>query len=544
MALARRRRAGDEAGATTNTTQKGKEREMGTSKWRLYISATKKKIRFTVDGCGALVAVLLLAGCALDVTEAAASAGCVSQNSVNNACELDGITVTATPTHDWPDDDSDDNDSREDEGDRDDEDEELPGGGRPRSTACGDARDALVTEYLQRNFTDIADKCTDFYFVSSEFNRAEDNDHVPWGLQDGFVASVLEGVRAEYYEMHGATIRVSSGYRSPARNEALPGASRRSYHIFGKAIDMYGNWARGAGSAEARVEFEKLRNLFPEGICKSRWNAYKDRHLHVRPKDTPCSSGSGDGRRRVAVADASGQDVPSRAEQAALARDLRSENAERMMEAVYRLYDVPVEEWHSDFRRAVADVYVREEKRDFEQRVISGDRLVTLGDMVYMMGHAGDPVVIPALLLAPNPGATKALYGFGEPGFRAVLNMMLSSSPGQFADHPGRGVTSSQYLGGLDVLTMFVHNDGVDAFDRLTQSQLENVALRTLESARTGWLLVAAMPLAVAFDDGVAMVESLTDTAEIRARGITRPELPVGWIAQKAREALSSGRMR
>ncbi len=244
----------------------------------------------------------------------------------------------------------------------------------------------------------------------------------------------------------------------------------------------------------------------------------------------------------VVVADASPQDVPSRAEQKALARDLRSGDAERVMEAAYRLYDVAAEEWDSDFRRAVADVYVRETKADFARRVLSGDEALTLRDMVWSIAFAGDPVVIPALLLTPT--SPNALYQLGEPAFRAVLDMVLSSSPGQFAEDRGRGVTPTMYAGGLDALVMFVDNDGIDDFDGLAQSQLRAVALRTLQSARRGWMMIAAMPLAVAVDDAaaIAMVEALTDKAEIRARGVTHPG-EIDMIAQKAREALT-GRKR
>lgn len=236
------------------------------------------------------------------------------------------------------------------------------------------------------------------------------------------------------------------------------------------------------------------------------------------------------------------QDVLSRAEQVTLARDLRSSNAEQVMEAAYRIYDVPAEEWDGDVRRAIVDAYMRETKADFEQRILSGGEALTLRDMVWDIAFAGDPVVIPALLLTPT--STSALYELGEPAFRAVLDMVLSSSPGQFAEDMRRGVTPTMYADGLDALVVFVHNNGVDAFDRSTRSQLRDVALGTLQSARRWWMLIAAMPLAVALDDAAAtaIVESLTDKQEIRARGFTHPGV-IDRIARKAREALS-GQMR
>lgn len=115
------------------------------------------------------------------------------------------------------------------------------------------------------------------------------------------------------------------------------------------------------------------------------------------------------------------------------------------MEAAVRLFDIPAEEWDDGFRRAVADVYVRETTRNHAQRVVSGERLLTLRDMVWDIAFTGDPMVIPALLVSPSPPTVRALYELGEPAFRATLDMVSSFSPGQFAEDRGYVVNSDMY---------------------------------------------------------------------------------------------------
>lgn len=49
------------------------------------------------------------------------------------------------------------------------------------------------------------------------------------------VAAVLDPLRRQF----GAPIHVSSGYRCPAVNKAIPGSSVTSQHMFGEAADIY-----------------------------------------------------------------------------------------------------------------------------------------------------------------------------------------------------------------------------------------------------------------------------------------------------------------
>jgi len=95
------------------------------------------------------------------------------------------------------------------------------------------------------------------------------------------------------------------------------------------------------------------------------------------------------------------------------------------------------------------------------------------------------------------------------------------------------------------MLVAFVHYDGVDAFDRPTQAQLRDVARRTLQLGKTPGVLFAGMRMTVVLDDSAAMaaVESLTDEAEIRARGVTDPWV-IDWIAEAAKDAVNGQMQR
>ena len=243
----------------------------------------------------------------------------------------------------------------------------------------------------------------------------------------------------------------------------------------------------------------------------------------------------------------SSQETLSRAAQVALARDLRGTSAKQVLGAVNRLYGVPVEEWDGSLRQALADAVLDEMMRPRDQKVLDDvHQFVAMSDLALDIAFEGDTVVIPALILFPEGGPviTAALYELGEPAFRALLDMVSSALPVHFADHRTQGVTRTMYSDGLDVLTAFVHYDGVDTFDRDTQAELRAMALRTLESA-TMWVpLRAGMRLAQALGDpeALAAVEALTDRNTIRARGITDPR-QINWIERDAKDAMA-GRMR
>ena len=246
------------------------------------------------------------------------------------------------------------------------------------------------------------------------------------------------------------------------------------------------------------------------------------------------------------VEDVSSQETLSRAAQVALARDLRSTSAKQVMEAVNRLYDVPVEEWDGGLRKALADAVLDEVMRPDDQKVLDDiHQFIAMSDLALDIAFKGDPVVIPTLIRFPPRlrVVIAALYELGEPAFRAVLDMMSSASPVDFADHRTQGVTRVMYSEGLEVLAAFVHYDGVDAFDRETQAELRAITIRTLESPTKGYSLDAGMRLALALGDpeALAAVEALTDRNTIRARGITGSR-QINWIERDAKDAVA-GRM-
>lgn len=62
-----------------------------------------------------------------------------------------------------------------------------------------------------------------------------DNTPTPDVLAElGRLAAVLEQVRAGL----GAPLLISSGYRSPALNAAVPGSAKNSAHLYGRAADF------------------------------------------------------------------------------------------------------------------------------------------------------------------------------------------------------------------------------------------------------------------------------------------------------------------
>ena len=113
-----------------------------------------------------------------------------------------------------------------------------PAGGRPRqstSSMCGDERDAIIREYVDRGLS-IVPSCEHFSADrgSSRFSFAEMNggDH-HWAWIEMDLLNGLENTRLEY----GAPMVITSGYRCPERNETVSGV-RNSPHQFGRAADV------------------------------------------------------------------------------------------------------------------------------------------------------------------------------------------------------------------------------------------------------------------------------------------------------------------
>lgn len=84
--------------------------------------------------------------------------------------------------------------------------------------------------FLSRNFT-----LEEFYKSDIAIDK-KINNKIPLELMDNidFTASGLERVRAFLYDNQ---IKINSGYRCPALNEAV-GGSKNSQHILGQAVDF------------------------------------------------------------------------------------------------------------------------------------------------------------------------------------------------------------------------------------------------------------------------------------------------------------------
>ena len=121
---------------------------------------------------------------------------------------------------------------------------------RSTSSTCGDERDGIIGEYVERGLS-VVPSCGRFSSAdlgSRWFSFAEMNsgDH-GWAWIERDLLVGLENTRRAY----GAPMTITSGYRCPERNERVGGA-RNSPHQFGRAADV---------SAETRDEQTALRAL-------------------------------------------------------------------------------------------------------------------------------------------------------------------------------------------------------------------------------------------------------------------------------------------
>lgn len=231
---------------------------------------------------------------------------CVLNNSVDNPCEIDGIVITSDDpcpaegsywdyaTHSclcwsgelypecmdgWevegpppPDEPSWDGGGS------------GTGGGEPEDGGeCFDDRDIIAAEYGQFGVNWRPD-CRVFsssggsaHFSWSELNGgfAQGNRHAPWGFVSSYLTTGLEETRALYGR---GPIRLTSGYRCPHGNASVGGATN-SYHVYGRAVDMY-SWSYPWTEAE----FNRLRIAAADATLPyrelSEWEDYPDRHLH------------------------------------------------------------------------------------------------------------------------------------------------------------------------------------------------------------------------------------------------------------------------
>ena len=112
---------------------------------------------------------------------------------------------------------------------------------RPREeearSGCGDERDRLIREYVERGLQ--APECGDLssrggspHFPFSDLNSGDYVDP-PWAWITDSLTYGLERMRDRY----GRPLRVNSGYRNPVKNDTVSDAPR-SPHQFGRAVDI------------------------------------------------------------------------------------------------------------------------------------------------------------------------------------------------------------------------------------------------------------------------------------------------------------------
>lgn len=146
-----------------------------------------------------------------------------------------------------------------------------------------DARTTMLREYLDFN-VNWRPSCADFansggsaHFSWAELNGqfSQGNPHEPWGI---IVPGVLAGLESTRTLYNRGGIRVTSGYRCPHGNNSLPGSAAQSYHMQGRAVDIY-----SLNHPWTEEEFNLLRDAAADTgtVELFLWTTYADRHLHV-----------------------------------------------------------------------------------------------------------------------------------------------------------------------------------------------------------------------------------------------------------------------
>lgn len=207
------------------------------------------------------------------------------------------------------------------------------------------------------------------------------------------------------------------------------------------------------------------------------------------------------------------------ASQAAIARDLRSDAAAHVADALVLYKRIPEQQRSPELKRALVDAVVRHQMGIGSQR--SGELDASLVEEMLELGRSGNPVVIPALVLFPTTGQDvyETLFRFGQPGLRAVLGTLsqLESQVGVYPHGPA-----------LSALAYFVDHWGVEAFDDAIYAEIREHARKTLEfpwfSSGSGWSLGSAILLASLLDEPKLqelVADLAASSAAVRARGVS-----------------------
>lgn len=154
------------------------------------------------------------------------------------------------------------------------------------AVACHDTVRTIIAEYPtyqaspQPTCADFATTGGSEHFQWPELNNdwSQGNPHRPWSLIRQALLDGLESTRTNY---NRGGVRLSSGYRCPHGNDGLPDAVVNSFHVHGRAADMY-----SADHAWTKAEFNKLRQAAlatnPSPVEVLDWNYYStNHHLHA-----------------------------------------------------------------------------------------------------------------------------------------------------------------------------------------------------------------------------------------------------------------------
>ncbi len=120
--------------------------------------------------------------------------------------------------------------------------EELEGGGGGDDDhwKCGDLRDTLAAEYVEKKVPQAPGGSWDCHVFHKDPRYIVDGEGIEWGVKHsnwGYVdANLSLGMAA--VENHFRTFYVTSGYRCPVGNSSISGASDESAHMRGRAADF------------------------------------------------------------------------------------------------------------------------------------------------------------------------------------------------------------------------------------------------------------------------------------------------------------------
>lgn len=162
---------------------------------------------------------------------------------------------------------------------------------------CGDERDTMVREYLpgevyaggvspRPNCSELEQHSTGYqyttHFTWEDWNGgfSNGNPHTEFGLIRDALRTAVEAGRTIY----GYAIYMSSGYRCPHGNASLPDSSPTSYHMQGRAADLY-RWGGQYAPYWSEEQFNELKAIFeaesPGPVESFSYTKYSNRHYHV-----------------------------------------------------------------------------------------------------------------------------------------------------------------------------------------------------------------------------------------------------------------------